>query len=157
MERDKKTIQEYVCGFLFSADESQVALILKNRPEWQAGHLNGIGGHVETEELPLKAMRREFNEEAGVDIEDWTLFYTGVYGKYKKQKCENPHAKVYFYKAFNSLIDFVRTIEDEEVMVLDVGALPSLSLIPNLKWLIPLALDPYERPRNAALIKEITP
>ena len=143
-------MQEYVCGFLFSADESHVALILKNRPKWQAGCYNGIGGHVDLPELPADAIRREFKEEAGVDVEDWTLFYTGVYGKYKDQQNENPEAKVYFYKAFNSLIDFVQTMEDEEIGVFAVSMLPSLPIIPNLKWLIPLALGPYESPVNAS-------
>ncbi len=145
-------IREYVCGFLFSVDEARIALILKNRPKWQAGSYNGIGGHVEAVELPAHAMRREFKEETGVDVADWTLFYTGVYGHYKKQNAENPMAKVYFYKAFNSLIDFAKTMEDEEVKVFDVAVLPSLQLIPNLKWLIPLALDPYESPVDASPI-----
>jgi hypothetical protein len=39
-------VVEYVVGFAFDTD-GRVALIRKNRPEWQAGRLNGIGGHVE--------------------------------------------------------------------------------------------------------------
>ena len=35
---------KYVVGFMFSPDKQFVALIRKNRPEWQAGKLNGIAG-----------------------------------------------------------------------------------------------------------------
>lgn len=64
-------MQEYACGFLFSEDRSRVLLIRKRRPAWQAGKLNGVGGKIEPGETPLQAMRREFREEAGVDIADW--------------------------------------------------------------------------------------
>ena len=38
----------YVLGFLFSPDCKRVALIIKNRPDWQAGFLNGIGGKIDS-------------------------------------------------------------------------------------------------------------
>jgi 8-oxo-dGTP pyrophosphatase MutT (NUDIX family) len=53
----------YVVGFLFSQDESKVLLVWKNRPAWQNGKLNGIGGKIEAGETPLQAMEREFKEE----------------------------------------------------------------------------------------------
>lgn len=53
----------YVVGFLFSEDESRVLLVLKNRPAWQEGKLNGVGGKIEAGETPLQAMEREFKEE----------------------------------------------------------------------------------------------
>lgn len=34
----------YVAGLAFSTDLQHVALIKKNRPDWQAGKFNGIGG-----------------------------------------------------------------------------------------------------------------
>lgn len=63
----------YVCGFLIcrTSQTNWVALIRKARPSWQAGRLNGIGGSIEPGETALSAMRREFEEEAGVVIEDW--------------------------------------------------------------------------------------
>ena len=60
----KKPTTEYVLGFAFTKDLKQVALIRKKRPEWQAGKLNGIGGKVNINEVPLLAMVREFQEEA---------------------------------------------------------------------------------------------
>lgn len=65
-------MQKYVVGFLFDTSLN-VVLIEKIKPEWQAGRLNGIGGHVEEGEDDLEAMIREFKEEAGVIFKDWEL------------------------------------------------------------------------------------
>ena len=54
---------QYEVGFEFTASNDLVLLIRKNRPEWQKGKLNGIGGHIKVGETPLEAMRREFEEE----------------------------------------------------------------------------------------------
>lgn len=46
-------------------------LLLKGAPDkrlW-AGRYNGIGGHVERDEGPLAAARREVREEAGLEVE----------------------------------------------------------------------------------------
>ena len=130
--------QSYVVGFLFDEPINTVALVEKNRPKWQAGNWNGIGGHIEEGELPLDAMRREFEEETGVDIESWELFYVGEYGHYEGQL-----STVYFYKAFSEKISDVTTIEDEQIDCFEVGNLPENKLY-NLSWLIPLAADKYE-------------
>ena len=61
-------MQEYVVGFLFDEDarryhktgHGNVVLIEKNRPAWQAGRLNGVGGHIEIGETPDEAISREF-------------------------------------------------------------------------------------------------
>ncbi len=55
--------QRFCVGFLFNPDMSQVVLIRKNRPEWQAGRLNGVGGRLEDGETPLRGMQRKFKEE----------------------------------------------------------------------------------------------
>jgi len=62
---------DYVLGFFFSPDLSQVVLIQKNRPAEQLGKLNGVGGRVEENELPHSAMAREFKEEAGLEVPIW--------------------------------------------------------------------------------------
>jgi 8-oxo-dGTP diphosphatase len=62
-------MKRYVVGFMFDEQMKNVLLIVKDHPEWQAGKLNGIGGHIETGETPVEAMVREFYEEAGVMTE----------------------------------------------------------------------------------------
>lgn len=67
-------IMEYVLGFAFDLN-GDVTLIRKNRPEWQAGKWNGVGGHRNGAETGPEAMVREFEEEAGVKThpEQWRL------------------------------------------------------------------------------------
>ncbi|HRU10630.1 MAG TPA: NUDIX domain-containing protein, partial [Thermoanaerobaculia bacterium] len=61
---------KYVLGFAFD-DLGRVALVQKERPAWQSGKLNGVGGHIEGHEEVLDAMVREFYEETGVTVVDW--------------------------------------------------------------------------------------
>jgi 8-oxo-dGTP diphosphatase len=53
----------YSAGFLFSKDYKQVLLIKKEKPDWQRGLYNGVGGKVEPGETELNCMIREFEEE----------------------------------------------------------------------------------------------
>lgn len=62
----------YSLGFLTDPAGTQVLLMEKRRPAWQAGRLNGIGGKVEAGEGPLDAMRRECLEETGLDVAEWS-------------------------------------------------------------------------------------
>lgn len=126
---------EYVVGFAFNVSRNYVVLIRKARPEWQAGKLNGIGGHVETGESHLIAMVREFYEETGVDTEPnrWERYarLTGL------------HSGVDFFRFFDSSISAVRTTTDEPVDIYWVtDVLRDDDVLPNLKFLIPMALEP---------------
>lgn len=123
-------MQGYVCGFLFSPDRARVLLIRKRRPDWQKGKLNGVGGKIEHGESPACAMRREFCEEAGLDIDDWreVVVLTG------------PDWQGHFFRAVGDIIDAARAITDEQLEIHPVAKLPS-DTIPNLHWLIPLLLD----------------
>lgn len=59
-------MKKYVVAFILTPDFQFVWLIKKNKPEWQKGCLNGIGGKIESGESPIEAMIREIKEEAGV-------------------------------------------------------------------------------------------
>lgn len=67
--------QQYVCGFMVTglSLQNEGLFIRKNRPAFQAGKCNGIGGKIEWNESPIDAMVREFYEEAGVQTNpgDW--------------------------------------------------------------------------------------
>lgn len=123
----------YVNGFLISSDRTKVALIKKNRPDWQAGKLNGIGGHIEGVEMPESAMTREFEEETGVErhLINWKWFCIFSGDNYQ----------VYWFKAFGDYE--ITTITDEEVswyLIEDVIS-NKLNIIPNIRWILLLALD----------------
>lgn len=126
-------MMQYVAGFLFSGAKTEILLIQKNRPQWQAGKLNGIGGKIEPGETPIEAMRREMREEAGLDIEDWQNFAT-LEGKGRYI--------VHMFKAFATGRPAATSLTDESVFWIPLPSLRSQPTIPNLAWLVPLALDP---------------
>lgn len=130
---------KYVVGFLVDSSRDMVILIRKNRPAWQAGKLNGVGGHVEEGETSYEAMVREFKEETGVTWLDWDLIVTMFF----------PGAVIHFYRGFaptTTLGDIIteRGLTDEEVDEYSIGQLldyghTQQDMIPNLRWLVPLA------------------
>lgn len=69
-------MKTYCLGLSFTADKSEIAIIRKRKPDWQANKLNALGGEVEDGEAPLDAMVREFDEEAGIQTgtDEWKLF-----------------------------------------------------------------------------------
>jgi len=138
----------YCCGFLFSESKfiRQVLLIKKNRPYSQKGLLNGIGGHVEEGESPLGAMIREFQEETGVRISSWKELCILTYDFC----CHEEGAIVYFFYDISDAVKCCSSKTDEEVRLIDVESVPHQNTMPNLKWLIPLALD--ETVRKPVLI-----
>lgn len=126
----------YVLGFAFSEGRDRVALIQKERPPWQRGSLNGIGGHIEEyDENPHAAMVREFQEETGALIPKWESFAS----------MGNDKWSVIVYRAFMVDLDELKTTTDEEVMIVEVSNLFGYVLVANLHWLIPLALDRSEQ------------
>lgn len=123
-------MQRYVVGFLFSPKHDWVVLIEKNRPKWQKGLLNGVGGHIEPGEESNVAIVREFFEEAGVDSIFWT-YYAKLRGK---------DWFVDFYFSDDDVMGGIKQKTDEKLRVIEVAKLPD-NTIYNLRWLIPLALD----------------
>lgn len=133
--------REWVVGFLMDVDAEWVILIRKNRPEWQAGKLNGVGGKVEPGESPITAMRREFEEETGVAWLDWHHFASLTWEE----------GIVHFFRAFadRPVLDRCRTMTDESVERHSVHRLnepgPGRDCVtPNLLWLIPLAAHRHD-------------
>jgi 8-oxo-dGTP pyrophosphatase MutT (NUDIX family) len=127
---------KYVAGFLFNDERSSVALIHKTHgPACMVGKWNAIGGKRKRgepglpDESSYAAMWREFQEEAGVAVKGWTPFL----------KLKGPGWSVDFFHAFSSLdLMQVHTCEGEKVDVFHVDALPET--VPNLNWIIPMAL-----------------
>lgn len=120
---------EYVVGFLFSPHRKLVVLIKKNKPDWQKGKLNGVGGKVEDNELPHLAMSREFKEETGLLIPEWRRVVIAA----------NDDVIVHFFRSFDNVWG-VETMTREVVNRYAVDRLPGIC-IHNLHWLIPLCLD----------------
>lgn len=123
---------QYVVGFMFTLDKNEVVLIRKNRPDWQAGKWNGVGGKCEDDETPANAMKREFLEETGVDSEEWEK-YAMIYG-------DNNGWRVHVFRAFSNFADYAETKTDETIRLCDMAALPE-NQISNLQTLLAAALS----------------
>lgn len=130
----------YVAGFLFRQRwdgnlgvVDEVALIKKIKPEWQNGFLNGIGGKIEPGEVPLDAMIREFKEEAGEDIRNWTEFAIMNCGG-------NREGVIHFFVARNSGAQ-IQTMEKEEVSWFNIKNLNLQKTVPNIRFLVPMAFN----------------
>lgn len=129
---------DYVVCLAFDARREFVTLIEKRRPAWQAGRLNGPGGKMEAGETPAQAAEREFAEETGASIpaEKWRHFAMLMCGD---------GDNVHFLTAcrnFNT-----RTVTDEPVAPYNVAGILAgdLPVIDNLRWLVPMALDPTHK------------
>lgn len=122
--------QEYVCGFMFQED--QVLLIQKDRPEWQRGKLNGVGGKIENYEDIYQAMCREFKEEVGIHTNerDWKHVLD----------FECPDCRVHFLKSYGEIYTN-RQMETERPRIINIRDLYNRNIISNLLWVIPLCLD----------------
>ena len=144
MGGNDKMIKKYVAGFLFSENGEQVALIKKLKPEWQRDRFNAIGGKVEEGETELEAMRREFEEEAGLDVPDWKLFcvLNGNDASYVKGGGD---FEIHFFSHFSDDVYKVKKMEIEDITCINVKMVLHVygigNIIPNLTWLIPLALQ----------------
>ena len=125
----------YTVGFIFDSTLEHVALVTKTHPAWQKGKVNGVGGLIDADESSVAGMVREAKEEAGITTttKDWEFII----------KMKRPDLFVDFYTcrwAQNQLD--VDTQTDEAVMWYPVSKLP-VNVIPNLRWMIPFALDTY--------------
>ena len=127
-----QTTTRYVAGFLFDSALAEVALIRKNKPAWQSGLLNGIGGKIETGETALDAMLREFNEETGADVRGWKHFAL----------LKGADFSVDFFAHIGDLSG-LKSQEEEKIEIVRVDDIVVCQggMVENVPWLIGLALD----------------
>lgn len=129
----------YVVGFMFDKELHHVQLIEKNRPAWQAGRLNGVGGKVHEGEASLVAMYREFFEETGYAIEEqpeWSKFgrAEGVSKETGKPFC------IDYYSSVGDLTKVSKTT-DEPPVAIPLESIWFEKCLQNVLWLVPLALE----------------
>jgi 8-oxo-dGTP diphosphatase len=136
---------KYVVGFAFDEQGKHLLLIRKNRPAWQRGLLNGVGGHIENESEHA-AQTREFKEETGIETyeSNWKKFAI-LSGKDYELHC---------FSLFSNEITYAKDMTDEKLNVYSVKDLPKLSTIPNLQWLIPAALHQHFWYPEMGIIRE---
>lgn len=148
--RVDKAGTHYVLGFAFRDNCTSVVLIRKQKPKWQAGLLNGIGGKVEAGESPEQAMSREFKEECGVDVHPshWR-HYARMSGEQFAVDCFTLRDSDVWEKAASQ--------ESEQVEKIHPDELDPEQCISNLPWLIELAVDENEGRFHFANIRYAKP
>lgn len=136
-----------VAGFVRDS-LGRIVFIRKNKPEWQAGLLNGVGGKCEIVsqerhpggkvvwEDPLACMIREWDEEIGFHLDvDWDQFAV----------IESASAVVYFFRAeVDDLSNFDIPAQNDAGEAVELHDMMWVvrgyeDCIKNLQWLLPLA------------------
>lgn len=129
-------MKHYVMGFVFNKNVNRVLLIKKIKPEWQAGHWNGVGGKIEPTDLsPYNAMLRESLEETGHN-----------YPFKHRVTFVCPGGTVYVYAAMLNTehIPFEQK-ETELLQVWDIDSMPARAMN-ECKWIIPICLAKLDFP-----------
>ena len=129
-------MKTYTLGFIFDSTMSKVLLIHKQRPDWQKGKLNGIGGKIEPGEESVACLVREVLEETGIKTNKnaWMYF----------NRIQGPEYWVDCYAVIHAgKLSAASTMTDEVIDWFDAKNIP-IHAISNLRWLIPLAVDKLE-------------
>lgn len=134
-------MKAYVLAFIFDEKLENVWLIKKNRPDWQADKMNGIGGKFEESdgvgpEGFKNAIIRELREESGIklnsdDLQDIGCLYS-----------ISPNALVseFVLEVFTGKTDkILETKTDEEIFKVRVDELKQELSIENVPALIELS------------------
>jgi 8-oxo-dGTP diphosphatase len=137
----------YVLGIVTTPDKKKVLLIHKNKPEWQNGKWNGIGGKIEGDETPHRAMDREWLEETRCAVPDvWDLRIRLMH--------PSRDSLVYFFHGIVShelMACFKDEGKGETLAIFDVAHLPA-EIMTNLRWMIPLFLDDGVIPEPISMV-----
>ena len=130
-------MKRYVVGFMFDDEVQNVCMIIKNRPEWQCGLLNGIGGKIEDGESPLEAMVREFSEETGCNTIASTWQHVAT--------LRFPYVELEFFAGKNSAyFREVTTCTDETIVKISLPAITDYKLVKNVLPILELSIQRLE-------------
>lgn len=125
----------FTLGFIFNSDLSQVLLIHKDRPVWQKGQLNGLGGKIEAGEDPVTCIVREVAEEACLTTQPDEWLTIG--------SMQGPNFLVtVLTMKYSGKASDAQAGESQPVEWCLTAALPT-NVIWNLRWWIPLCQDVF--------------
>lgn len=127
---------QVVVGLVYD-DKNRVLLIKKNRPDWQKGIYNGIGGKINENETSREAMIRECKEESGLDIDNWKIhnfktFENGIQLYYMKAKVEE------------EILNKAESLTDEKIEIFDIDNLPT-KIQPDIIEMIEICIKNKEK------------
>ena len=131
----KDTPNKFTIAFPFTPDLQHVFLVEKNRPAWQAGHLNGIGGHKKAGESYLACCIREVLEEANIRLCDWRHFGTMTF--------VDATVKCYAAILSHGAVPAVKSRTDEPIRQLSLTdvVIHRHRCLSNIPWLVNAAFE----------------
>jgi 8-oxo-dGTP pyrophosphatase MutT (NUDIX family) len=134
--------KRFVLAFLFDITLTKVVLIRKNKPDWMAGKFNAPGGHVEEGETFETAVDREFSEETGMIVTEWTPFLR----LFRPGDSEDTLRTLECYWSYSGRIGDVKSVTDEQVGVFDVQSVMGREdVVKDTKWIIAMAQEAATR------------
>lgn len=134
-KRNSPPTISYAAGFLFDQSLHNVVLIRKDRPAGFEGRWTTPGGKLELRERPIEAVRREFREETGVDVDYKQWHWVG--------ETRRPGFKGHIFYAVDTTKCFaVRTMETELVRACSMAAIRdnNLNCTHDLRYLLEIAI-----------------
>ena len=147
------TPRAYVVGYMFNPEKTAVALIEKQKPAWQRGKFNGIGGHIEADETPEAAMSREFEEEAGVFVhpDDWLLIRVEQFLDTSEYKSDQDSGTTVYHFGRVATIEEWEELHTAEKEVVTKMKYPFHEhtiprLLYNMPYLVPMAAILLDQP-----------
>lgn len=131
---------KYALGFVFDESVQKVLLVHKQKPDWQQGKVNGVGGKYESGEVREMCICRETKEETTLDIakQDWVFVGT--------IRQSQGNVSIWTARYIGALTD-ARKDDQEDIEWFDFNALPE-NAIDNLQWLIPLCRQKLQGTNN---------
>lgn len=113
-------------------------LLMKRAPNRRIfpNRYNGVGGHVERDEDPLTAARREILEETGLEVRQLTLR-----GVHNIDAGENSGILMFVFTAMSDTRAFVDHQEEGTLHWVSRDALLSLDLVEDLPLILPRVLS----------------
>ncbi len=123
-------------GFIFDQSLESVLLVHKQKPDWQIGKLNGVGGKVEDNETGLTCIARECFEETTLNLPAsvWHQYATAVHETNTEEKKQID----FFTAIYSGQKSDAKKGDYEEVEWFASDHLPD-NILPNLSFLIPMA------------------
>lgn len=129
-------MKKFTVGFVFTPGFEKVLLVHKEKPEWQKGLMNGVGGKYEPGESAEECVSREVEEESGLVIAPELWRYVG------KMKTETWCVDV-LASVWDSDLAEARKCDYEEVEWVSTKDLPH-NVISNIPWLVSMCRDALE-------------